>query len=178
MKASILATVATCIPMLLSAQQVSATASASAQATIEIPDTYSAESRSKIESAFTSAREKNLPDQPMRDRMAEGAAKGATEAQIVTVVTSTRERLEASQQALIRAGRANPQPAEIINAEQAMVGGATEVQIESIVKATPAGEPLVFGATGAVNAGVSGAANAVKGAVNGAVTGSVPPKKP
>jgi hypothetical protein len=145
MKATHLATALTIIPALLAAQQTgtsaatasSTSASASAQASISVPATYSTESKAKIDAAFQAAKSKNLPDESMRQRIAEGQAKGASEAQVVAAVQSTQTRLEASQTALIRAGHANPQPDEVASGEQAMARGATEGQIEALVKRAP-----------------------------------------
>jgi len=194
MKAAILATILGSFPALLAAQQSSAAASAtaptSAPASVNVPTSYSAEGKAKIEAAFRAARDKNLPDQPMRQRIDDGQAKGASEAQVVAAVQQTEARLEESQAVLIRAGRAQPQPAEVASADAALASGATAAQIEEIVKRTPANEPLVFGANGAADAnGASGPVNAAAGAADsakapakaaarGAASGAKPPRKP
>ena len=196
MKARALATMLAVFPAVLAAQQSSATASASASApaSVSIPANYSAEGRAKIESAFKGAQEKNLPDEPMRQRLAEGQVKGATEAQVVAVIERTQARLEASQSALINAGRATPQPAEIASGELALARGATTAQLEAVVKQTAEGQPAVFNSLNAsaavdllsgVNGAVDAAAGAktdgkpsITGAVKGAVTTVVPPKPP
>ena len=84
MKAAVLTTMLACFPAFLAAQQSSAAASAtaSAQASVSVPASYSAESKAKIKAAFQAALDKNLPDQPMRQRIDEGQANGATEAQV------------------------------------------------------------------------------------------------
>lgn len=160
MKTAILATILGSFPALLAAQQSSAAASAtaptSAQASVNVPASYSVEGKAKIEAAFQAAREKNLPDQLMRQRIDDGQAKGATEAQVVAAVQQIEARLEESQAVLIRAGRAKPQPAEVASADQALAAGATAAQIEEIVKRTPANEPLVFGANGATGPNAAG----------------------
>lgn len=193
MKAAILATILGSFPALLAAQQsssASATAPASAQASVNVPASYSAEGKAKIEAAFQAARAKNLPDQAMRQRIEDGQAKGAAEAQVVAAVQQTEARLEEVQSALIRAGRAQPQPAEVASADQALAAGATAAQIEEIVKRTPANEPLVFGANGAAGAsaaaGGAGPVNATAGAADSARAAAKapasgvkpPPKKP
>ena len=43
----------------------------------------SASAQTKIDAIFDAAKSKNLPDQPIRERISEGQAKGAPEAQIV-----------------------------------------------------------------------------------------------
>lgn len=145
MKTTHLAAILTIAPAVLAAQQTgtstppaaAASASASAQATVAVPATYSAESKAKIGAAFEAAKAKNLPDESLRQRIAEGQAKGATEAQVVDAVESTQSRLEASRAALIRAGHAAPQADEISSGEQAMARGATDAQIEALVKHAP-----------------------------------------
>jgi hypothetical protein len=160
MKAAILTTVFTFVPAIVVAQQagtpptppqakppVSAQvggevqASASAQGATT-PSTYSAESRAKIDAAFKAAKDKNLPDAPMRERIAEGQAKGATEAQVVDAVQGVQTRLEASQAALIKGGRAQPDQNEIAGGAQAMERGATADQVSGLVKHAPAGRSL------------------------------------
>jgi hypothetical protein len=142
MKSSALLVALTCVPVVLAAQQASASASATAKAKVDIPASYSAESHAKIEAAFQAARAKNVPEQPMQRRMAEGQAKGASEAQVIAAVQKTETRLEASQSAMIRAGRAKPHPDEIAGAEQAMERGTTDAQIEALVKHAPADRSL------------------------------------
>ena len=109
-----------CAPAALFAQQTSASASATAQASANIPASYSAEAKANIEASFKRAQQKNVPDQAMRQRLAEGEAKAASEAQVATAVQKTEARLEASQSAMVRAGRSNPTPEEINGGEQVM----------------------------------------------------------
>jgi hypothetical protein len=187
-------------PALLAAQQATAGASASAnaRAAVNVPASYSAESKAKINAAFDAARAKRVPEQPMRQRMAEGQAKGASDAQIATAVSRTESRLEASQSAMIRAGRANPSPEEISAGEQAMASGTSDVQIEALAKHASADHSLVVALNeltrleqrgmpvanalaqvqGNVDAHGSNGAVGVTGAVTGAVAGTLGGKKP
>ncbi len=158
MKAAILTTVLTFAPAIAMAQQAGtpptppqnkppAQASASAQMSASgqnatTPASYSAESKAKIDAAFQVARTKNLPDAPLRERIAEGQAKGATEAQVVEAVQGVQTRLEASQAALIKGGRAQPEPNEIAAGANAMERGATADQVSGLVKHAPAGRSL------------------------------------
>src|SRR5215475_242750 len=182
MKTAILATILGSFPALLAAQQSSAAASAtaptSAPASVNVPTSYSAEGKAKIEAAFQAAREKNLPDQVMRQRIDDGQAKGATEAQVVAAVQQIEARLEESQAVLIRAGRAKPQPADVASADAALAAGATAAQIEEMVRRTPANEPLVFGANGASAAagGATGPVNAAASAASAADSAKAPAK--
>jgi hypothetical protein len=160
MKAAILTTVFTFVPAIVVAQQagtppptppqnkppVSAqvggeVTSASAQASIA-PSTYSTDSKAKIDAAFASVRAKNLPDAPLRERIADGQAKGATEAQVVEGVQNVQARLEASQTALIKGGRAQPDAREIAAGAEAMEHGTTADQVSGLVKHAPAGRSL------------------------------------
>src|SRR5690242_14032588 len=117
-----LAFVVTFAPALLAGQQVSASASAQTDASVNtnVPASFSAQSKTQINASFEAARRRNLPQQPMRQRMAEGQARGATEAQIVTSVQREEARLELAQTALIKAGRTQPQPQEVEAGAQAM----------------------------------------------------------
>ncbi|HVX40820.1 MAG TPA: hypothetical protein VHB25_14715 [Gemmatimonadaceae bacterium] len=144
MKVATLTVALALAPGLLVAQQgsVSASASVNAQANVNVPANYSAESRAKIDAAFQAARAKHLPDQPMRQRMAEGQAKAASDAQVASAVAQTEARLDASQSAMIRAGRANPQPDEVTAGAQAMERGATDAQIEALAKHAPSDRSL------------------------------------
>jgi hypothetical protein len=132
-----------CAPAALFAQQASAGASATSQAAVSIPANYSAEAKANIEASFKRAQEKNVPDQAMRQRMAEGQAKAANDAQVATAVQKTEVRLEASQSAMVHAGRSNPTPQEINAGEQAMARGATDANVEALVKHAPADRSLV-----------------------------------
>ena len=132
-----------CAPAALFAQQASASASATSQASVGIPAGYSAEAKANIDASFKRAQQKNVPDQALRQRLAEGQAKGANDAQVATAVQKTEERLEASQSAMVRAGRSNPTPEEINAGEQAMAGGATEANVEGLAKHAPADRSLV-----------------------------------
>lgn len=121
-------------------------AQASVQATsngnVDLPGTLSAGAKTKIDATLQAARAKNIPDQPIRDRIAEGQAKGATEAQMVEAAQSVETRLEASQAALVQAGRAKPADGEITSGAQAMERGATAAQISALVKHAPADRSL------------------------------------
>ena len=132
-----------CAPGALVAQQATASASASSQASVSVPASYSAESKASIEASFKRAQQKNVPDQAMRERLAEGQAKAASDAQVATAIQKTEARLEASQSALVRAGRSNPTPQEVNAGEQAMARGATEANVEALAKHAPADRSLV-----------------------------------
>src|SRR5689334_1195135 len=116
MKSTVLTVLITCAPAIVAAQ-VSASASANVQANaqtnIAVPASFSAESKANIEATVQRARAANMPLQPLRQRIAEGQAKAASDAQIAVAVQRTEARLEAAQHAMIAAGRENPTTAEI-----------------------------------------------------------------
>jgi hypothetical protein len=153
MKASILATVLVFAPAIAIAQQPPPTPpkvqpgpQAAVQNTsngnVDLGPNFSAASRAKIDATLKAAHDKNLPDQPIRARIAEDQAKGAAEAQIVDAAQGVETRLEASQAALGQAGRAQPEANEIIAGAQAIERGATAAQISSLVKHAPANRSL------------------------------------
>lgn len=121
---------------------VSGSTTTTSSGDVTIPDQFSADARGKLEASFKTAREKKLPEEPMKRRIAEGQAKGASEAQIVASVDKAEARLEASQSALVRAGRANPQPRDIEAGADAMEQGATEAQVETLAQHTSSDHSL------------------------------------
>ncbi|MFI5228803.1 MAG: hypothetical protein ACHQWU_07025, partial [Gemmatimonadales bacterium] len=132
-----------CAPAALFAQQASASATATSAASVSVPASYSAAAKANIEASFKRAQDKNVPDHAMRQRLAEGQAKAASDAQVATAVQKTEARLEASQSAMVRAGRSNPTPQEIDAGEQAMARGATEANVEGLAKHAPSDRSLV-----------------------------------
>ena len=107
------------------------------------PSTFSAENRARIDATFAAARERNLPQEPIRDRIAEGQAKGASETQVVMSAQRAEARLDVTQQAMIRAGRRSPSQGEVSSGYQAMAHGATEAQIETVAQHTPSNRSVV-----------------------------------
>jgi hypothetical protein len=153
MRASVLTAILACVPAVVVAQSgppptpppktpPAATVQATSNGNVQLPAAFSASSRAKIDAALQAAKAKNLPDQPIRDRITEGQAKGATEAQIVDAVQGVETRLEASQAALIQAGRAQPQQNEVAGGALAMERGATAAHVAALVKHAPADRSL------------------------------------
>ena len=122
--------------------QATSTTSTSGPSQSAAPSTYTAENRARIDAAFGAARQRNLPQQPIRDRIAEGQAKGASEAQVTLSAQRAETRLEATQQAMIRAGR-QPSQSDVSSGYQAMVHGATAAQVEAVAQRTPPNRSLV-----------------------------------
>jgi len=117
--------------------QATSTTSTSGPSQSAAPSTYTAENRARIDAAFGAARQ-----QPIRDRIAEGQAKGASEAQVTLSAQRAETRLEATQQAMIRAGR-QPSQSDVSSGYQAMVHGATAAQVEAVAQRTPPNRSLV-----------------------------------
>jgi len=124
------------------ADRTTAAAAALVQANTKIPNGFSAEARARLEAMFQVALQKHLPTEPMADRMAEGQAKGASEAQIVAATQKTEAQLEASQEALIKAGRERPSDEEVARGAQVIARGATSAQLEAFVRHAPSGRGL------------------------------------
>lgn len=146
-----------CLPAALTAQQDStqqasgsgqsrsvAGVSARADARAEVAAIYTAEARAKLEASLRIARERGLPEEPIMDRIAEGQAKGASEAQIVLAASRMQARLEAVQSAMIRAGRTQPSDEEVEGGAEAIERGATRAQIDALLETAPADRSLVI----------------------------------
>lgn len=103
-----------------------------------IPEEFSADTRARLTAMLDVARRKNLPAEPMQDRIAEGQAKGAAESEIVAASASTLAQLELSQSALIRAGRERPSDAEISRGAQLLARGASSAQLTALAGREPA----------------------------------------
>ena len=98
---------------------------------------FSAETRVRLEAMFRAAREQSLPTQPMADRVAEGQAKGASEAQIIAATQRIEGQLSASHDALLRAGREQPTDAEVTQGAQLIARGASSAQLEALARQQP-----------------------------------------
>jgi hypothetical protein len=102
-----------------------------------IPEEFSADTRARLTAILEVARRKNLPAEPVNDRIAEGQAKGATESGIVAASATTLAQLELSQAALRRAGRERPSDAEISRGAQLLARGASSVQLTALAGREP-----------------------------------------
>jgi hypothetical protein len=110
--------------------------------TQQVPPGFSAATTLRLEATMAAARREGLPTQPLIDRMAEGQAKGATEAQVVAATDLAQAQLTASHQALVQAGRAEPSQAEIARGAQVLASGATTAQLEAFISGTPSDRGL------------------------------------
>lgn len=123
----------------------SVSASAQAHVTAEhvVPATFSAQGKAKLEAMYTTAHDNNLPEQPIAHRVAEGQAKGASEAAILASAGRVEANLQATHDAMVAAGRPQPSQNEVARGGNAMERGVTRVQIETMVQHTPSGRSLV-----------------------------------
>jgi hypothetical protein len=97
----------------------------------------SVETRTRVEAMIRAAERDGLPSEAMADRAAEGQAKRAPDAAILAAVARTRAELDASLAALHRGGREQPEREEVTRGAQVLARGATEAQLEAIVRRTP-----------------------------------------
>ena len=102
-----------------------------------IPEEFSADSRARLTAMLEIARKKNLPAEPVNDRIAEGRAKGASESEIVAAGAATLAQLELSQSALLRAGRERPSDGEISRGAQLLARGASTAQLSALAGREP-----------------------------------------
>jgi len=124
---------------------VSAASSASAQATgdFHAPSGFSAEGAAKLDAMYAAAKDHGVPREPMARRVAEGRAKGASETAIIASSGKVKVHLEATQEAMVSAGRPHPTDAEMERGASAMERGVTKAQIHAIAKSTSGDRSLV-----------------------------------
>jgi len=147
MRNAILVFALTLAPAVAAAQaETEAQANARAQAALtarrgdppRIPEEFSADTRARLTAMLDIARRKNLPAEPMHDRIAEGRAKGAAESEIVAASATTLAQLELSKSALVRAGRERPSDAEVSRGAQLLARGASSAQLTALAGREPA----------------------------------------
>ena len=146
MKSTLITVALTAIPALLAAQ-ATGSAGGEVQGKINVPATYSAESKTKIEAAFSAAHAKSLPDQLLRDRLTEEQAKNTSETDVVATIQKLETQLEASNDALVQAGRQTPSADEVSAAAAAIDHGVTAAQISALAKQAPADRSLAVAFT-------------------------------
>jgi hypothetical protein len=109
----------------------------------EILAKFSVESRTKLEAMLKSAREKQLPTEPMTNRMAEGKAKGAPEPEIIAETQKVMGHLETAHRVLVKVGREKPNPDEVSNGASVLARGASAADLEIVASKAPADRSLV-----------------------------------
>lgn len=120
----------------------SANVAATGNVSFEAPRSFSASGKARLEAMYNDARAKDCPPEPMAKRVAEGEAKGASEAAILASTEKVKANLEASHDAQVKAGR-HPTHEETASGANAMERGVTGVQLETIAQHTPSDRSLV-----------------------------------
>jgi hypothetical protein len=83
-----------------------------------------------------------LPEAPVRRTVAEGEAKGATQADVVRAALRTQGRLALARETLESDGTREPSQGEITLGAEALARGATRADLERIADAAPDGRSL------------------------------------
>jgi hypothetical protein len=134
------------VPAALAAQ-VAAGASAQTQtkanAQAGSSSSASVESSASVNAELSAARERGLPERPIRRRVAEGRAKGASDAQLAASAHAMRVNLESAEEAMVSAGRSQPSEPEVERGAYAMERGYTRAEIAAVAKSAPSDRSLV-----------------------------------
>ena len=125
------------------AAQVSSATSSSTSLSGTREHQLSADAQSRIDADLHVARERKLPEEPIRQRVAEGQAKGAGDAQIVAASGRTLVDLQSAFDAMVRGGHRSPGDAEVSRGASLLARGYTSVQIEGVARKAPSDRSLV-----------------------------------
>lgn len=98
------------------------------------PSRFSAATRTRLEATVAAARERGRYSRPLVSRIHELEAKGATDAQVVAATSRYSAQLNASYDAMVRAGRSRPSEQETVTGASAMARGYTAAQVEGAVR--------------------------------------------
>ena len=110
MKRSTISALALLVPGALCAQgvQAGAQANVSANAEFRAPASFSAAGAAKLAAMYAEAKAHHVPRKPIANRVAEGQAKGASEATVIASAGRVKANLESSQDAMVAGGRMHP----------------------------------------------------------------------
>jgi hypothetical protein len=128
---------------LLAQVQTRAQSQARADADVKAGSHTSASASTSVDAEIAVARDRGLPERPMRRRAAEGRAKGASDAQIALAVRALRANLETAHETMVSAGRARPSDEETECGAYALERGYTSAQLEAVVRSAPSDRSLV-----------------------------------
>ena len=92
----------------------------------------SADAQGKVDANLRTARERKLPEEPIRQRVAEGQAKGASDAQIATASARTLVDMQSAVEAMVRGGHTNPSDAEVSQGASLIARGYSTVQLQGV----------------------------------------------
>jgi hypothetical protein len=96
----------------------------------------------EIQALRQEARDSQVPEQAVANVIAEGRAKGASDAQLVAAGQASIIRLAASKQALISGGRERPSDAGVQQGARLMAQGATSAQLTALAAKASAARSL------------------------------------
>jgi hypothetical protein len=134
------------VPAVLAAQ-AAAGASASSHTKADVHagkrESASVESSASVDAEISAARERGLPERPIRRRVAEGRAKGASETQVAASARRMRVNLETAHEAMVNAGRARPSDGEVERGAYVMERGYTRAQLQAVAQSAPSDRSLV-----------------------------------
>ena len=123
--------------------QGSAKTQSSTDASARSPHRLGADAQGKVDANLRVARERKLPEEPIRHRVAEGEAKGASDAQIVAASGRTLVDLQSSFDAMGRGGHPAPSDAEVTRGASLLARGYTSAQIQDLAHSAPSDRSLV-----------------------------------
>lgn len=135
-------TVLALVPAVLTAQAVGTSSSASANAQYGKTG-VGVQGTTTVEAELELARTKQLPEEPIRRRVAEGKAKGANDAQLAEAARKARVTMETTVAAMKSGGRTTPTDEEIDRGTSMMERGYTKSQVEVVAKSAPSDRSLV-----------------------------------
>ena len=168
MKTTTASLIALLVPAALCAQ-VSGQASASATVEFRAPADFSASGAAKLNAMYAEAKEHHVPRQPIANRVAEGRAKGASEAKVIVSAGHVKANLEAAHDAMVAGGRTQPSDAECERGAAAIERGATSAQIEATARGSVSDNSLVV-AFDHLNATAGAAAGTAAGSATAGAT--------
>ena len=118
-----------------------------------------ADAQGKVDANLRVARERKLPEEPIRHRVAEGEAKGASDAQIVAASGRTLVDLQSSFDAMGRGGHSAPSDAEVARGASLLARGYTSAQIQALAHSAPSDRSLVVAFDAVTALGAHGVSN-------------------
>ncbi len=129
------------IPAAALAQAVGASGQAKARTEAQA-GSGSVATATTVDAEIAAAHKRGLPERAINKRVAEGRAKGGSEAQVASSARQLRLSMEGSAEVMEKAGR-KPSDDEIERGAYAMERGYSRAEIEAVVKAAPADRSLV-----------------------------------
>jgi hypothetical protein len=94
----------------------------------------SADAQARVDANLRAARARKLPEEPIRQRVAEGQAKGASDAQIAAASGRTLVDMQSAFEAMVKGGHASPSDAEVARGASLIARGYSTVQLEGVAR--------------------------------------------